>query len=226
MTSRGGPPPAGTPIPDRVRAAAGARELVPVWRNELGGLTYRAGERYLKWNPAGSGIDLDREVDRLTWVGHRHPVPEILDYVADAEGQLLVTRALPGVSAVELEARVAVRAIGEGLRALHEHLPVVGCPFNWSVESRGGADAPELDLLVVCHGDACAPNTIVGAQGRWTGHVDLGSLGLADRWADLAVASMSLEWNFGDGWEAEFFAAYGIDRDEDRIRFYRDLWRG
>jgi aminoglycoside phosphotransferase len=36
---------------------------------------------------------------------------------------------------------------------------------------------------VVCHGDACAPNTLIAAEGRWSGHVDLGMLGTADRWA-------------------------------------------
>ncbi|MGH6611992.1 MAG: phosphotransferase, partial [Burkholderiaceae bacterium] len=77
---------------------------------------------------------------------------------------------------------------------------------------------------VVCHGDACSPNTIIAPDGRPAGHVDLGSLGLADRWADLAVASVSLDWNFEPSWESEFFAAYGIERDEERIHFYRELW--
>src|SRR5262245_4550806 len=36
------------------------------------------------------------------------------------------------------------------------------------------------------HGDACAPNTLLAADGRWSGHVDLGLLGIADRWADGA----------------------------------------
>ena len=93
-----------------------------------------------------------------------------------------------------------------------------------SAEGRGALAPPTIDQLVVCHGDACVPNTLVDAAGRWAAHVDLGRLGLADRWADLAVASMSLGWNFGDGYEAAFFEAYGAERDELRIHFYRDLW--
>jgi kanamycin kinase len=224
-------------LPDAVsRVAPGASA---VWRNALGGLTFHDGDRFLKWNPVGTGITLDVEVERLGWARPHHPVPEVLDYLVDDDGQLLVTRALPGAGAVTrawlAEPRTAVRAIGEGLRALHENLPLDTCPYDWSVETRlAGADAsadalqlgppPEIDLLVVCHGDPCAPNTIIGEDGRWVGHVDFASLGVADRWADLAVASMSLGWNYGDDWEPEFFEAYGIRPDADRIRFYRELW--
>lgn len=218
-----GMPPTGTPIPDLVRAAAGDAELEEVWLNELGGLTYRAGDRYLKWSPPG-GPDLAGERARLDWAAPYHPVPEVVELRHDGGAQLLVTRALPGVSAVRLEPRVAARALGEGLRALHEDLPVAGCPFSRSAEERGGVDPPAVDRLVVAHGDPCVPNTLVGHDGRWTAHVDMGRLGLADHWADLAVASGNLDLNFGPGWQAEFFAAYGITRDEDRIRYYRHLW--
>lgn len=85
-------------------------------------------------------------------------------------------------------------------------------------------EAPPIDQLVVCHGDACAPNTLVLPDGRFSGHVDLGSLGVADRWADLAVATYSLSWNFPGNWEAVFFDAYGITADEERISYYRRLW--
>ncbi|HSH60007.1 MAG TPA: aminoglycoside 3'-phosphotransferase [Acidimicrobiales bacterium] len=85
------------------------------------------------------------------------------------------------------------------------------------------ADPPEVDHLVVCHGDACAPNTMIDA-GRWSGHVDLGSLGVADRWADLAIATWSTEWNYGPGWERTLFDAYGIEPDPARTAYYRLLW--
>ncbi len=85
-------------------------------------------------------------------------------------------------------------------------------------------DPPEPDRTVVCHGDACAPNTIVGADGTWTGLVDLGTLGVGDRWADLAVATWSTEWNYGPGWEDTLLDAYGIERDPDRIAYFRLLW--
>lgn len=33
-----------------------------------------------------------------------------------------------------------------------------------------------------------------------------------------------LDWNFGEGHQAELFDAYGIKPDHDRIRYYRELW--
>ncbi len=35
-------------------------------------------------------------------------------------------------------------------------------------------------------------------------------IGVGDRWADLAIASMSLDWNYGDGFQDQFFRAYGV----------------
>jgi kanamycin kinase len=77
---------------------------------------------------------------------------------------------------------------------------------------------------VVCHGDACAPNTLLRADGGFLAHVDLGALGVADRWADLAVAAWSTEWNYGVGLAPLLYESYGIDPDVERIDFYRLLW--
>jgi kanamycin kinase len=246
------------------RLAAGA-EIVPVWRNELGGLTFRLGEhRYVKWiasapDAAGTDeIDLLAEADRLVWAGRYATVPEVVETGRDETGQWLVTRAIAGESAVSprwlAEPQRAAEAIGRGLRRLHDALPVAGCPYTWSVEERlarfeervaAGAspedwmpeyrglavDAVREELhrvppvdLVVCHGDACAPNTLLDEHGEVAGHVDLGRLGVADRWADLAVAAWSTVWNYGPGFEAAVYRGYGIRPDEERIRYYRLLW--
>jgi kanamycin kinase len=78
--------------------------------------------------------------------------------------------------------------------------------------------------LVVCHGDACAPNTLLDDNGEWRAHVDLGGLGVGDRWADLAVMAWSTEWNYGTGWVMTVYDAYGVEPDEEKIRYYRLLW--
>lgn len=82
---------------------------------------------------------------------------------------------------------------------------------------------PDSEDLVVCHGDYCVPNILLGAEAV-VGYVDLGELGVADRWWDLAVATWSLTWNFGPGYEEGFLASYGVGRDNERIRFYRLLY--
>jgi kanamycin kinase len=84
--------------------------------------------------------------------------------------------------------------------------------------------APPVDQLVVCHGDACAPNTLLDDDGTFAALVDLGTLGVADRWADLAVAAWSTEWNYGPGLDTLLYDAYGVHPDPDRIAYYRLLW--
>jgi kanamycin kinase len=129
---------------------------------------------------------------------------------------------------------VAVRTIGAGLRMLHDRLPVRSCPFDWSAASRLSTltparrarvgEPPPVDQLVVCHGDVCAPNALIDDDGTCVGQVDFGSLGVADRWADLAVATWSAEWNYGPGWDGLLLDAYGIGPDPERTRYYRLLW--
>lgn len=251
-------------MPPTVQRLAPSMALSVVWRNELGGLTFegvRSDERvFLKWAPADAGLDLCAEAARLAWAGGFTAVPRVLDYTIDDEGECLVTAALPGRNAAEdrwrAEPATAVAAIGEGLRAFHDALPVESCPFAWSVEARAQqalrratageqrpadwhpihqhlsvvdalaalAEPPPVVDVVVCHGDSCAPNTLIDDEGRWSGHVDLGALGMADRWADIAIATWSTEWNYGPGWEAHLLAAYGIDRDPERSAYYRLLW--
>lgn len=221
------------PIPDPVTELAAGEPIELVWRNELDGLTFRCGDRFIKWNPRSTGIDLARERVRLEWLAPRHPAPPVVDWGEDADAQWLVTASLGGTHAVGDTWRArrpeAIRAMATGLRAIHA-VPTGDFPSEWTKESwvdRRPASigaAPETTDPVLVHGDACAPNTLVSDDGRWVGHVDLGDLAVGDRWADLAICSMSLDWNFGEGHQDEFFAAYGIEPDPRRINYYRALW--
>ena len=57
------------------------------------------------------------------------------------------------------------------------------------------------------------------------GQVDLANLGTPDRWADLAVATWSTEWNYGPGWDETLLSAYGVrPRSAARTEYYRMLW--
>ncbi len=85
------------------------------------------------------------------------------------------------------------------------------------------ATVPDGEDLVVCHGDYCPPNVLLQA-GRVTGYVDLGELGVADRWWDIAVGAWSVGWNFGDDLEPLFYESYGVTPDPARVHFYRLLY--
>ncbi|OSC41468.1 phosphotransferase [Mycobacterium decipiens] len=236
------------PPPAIVTRFAAGRPVLPVWVNELGGITFRvdsgvrAGTEFIKVARTGTA-DFANEARKLRWAAPYLAVPRVLGVGVDGDWTWLRTGALPGLSAVHPRWRaapqVAVRALGEGLRTLHDSLPVRSCPFDWSLTSRLAklaparraelGDPPPVDQLVVCHGDACSPNTVLDDDGGCCGHVDFGDLGVADRWADLAVATLSLHWNYPDCpgrvWDDEFFAAYGLEPDAARIDYYRRLWQ-
>ncbi|MGP7960630.1 phosphotransferase [Sanguibacter sp. A247] len=272
-------------VPAQVaRLAHAAEDVRAVWVNGAGGTTFRlcgpTGVRFVKWHPGPAATPGARTVDgrtgppgegalteeaaRLVWAReHGARVPVVLDLGADAEGTWLLTQGIAGLSAVAepwlARPVVAARAIGVGLRALHDALPVADCPWTWGTDVRRarararaassgpdgwtpeslspehhglGAeqaralleDVPSVDRLVVAHGDACAPNTLLADDGSYLATVDLGSLGVADRWADLAVASWSTTWNYGRDLTAELCAAYGVEPDARRLAYYRLLW--
>ena len=239
-----GAPPRPVEVPAPIRRAAGDQAVTPVWLNALGGLTFQLGEgperRFAKWAPTGSGLDLRAEAERCRWAASHLPVPAVLELGEDEDGGWLVTAGLPGENPVgerwrHQPERVAL-ALGRGLRRLHDTLPVADCPFAWPAADRVRAAAaagseiahlgptPPVDRLVVCHGDACVPNTLLDEDGACAGYVDLGSLGVADRWADLAVAVKSLEFNHGPGWDDVFWDAYGLRPDPVRVTYYSALW--
>src|SRR5580700_1511371 len=59
-----------------VTVVAADRTVTPVWENEAGGLTFAVGDGadrcFIKWTPAGSGIDLAAEADRMAWARPFH----------------------------------------------------------------------------------------------------------------------------------------------------------
>jgi aminoglycoside 3'-phosphotransferase-2 len=83
---------------------------------------------------------------------------------------------------------------------------------------------PADEDLVVAHGDACLANVMADAQGRFTGFVDCGRLGIADRAQDLTLACRSIEDDLDALWIPPFLAAYGAaPLDHRRDAFFRLL---
>ena len=167
----------GLEVPRIARRLAGATTPELAWRNDLDGLTFRIGARYLKWNPRSTGIDLERERVRLEWLSSRHPAPRVVGHGVDGDAQWLLTEALPGGPAVGDEWRArrpeAIAAIAAGLRAIHA-IPIDDVPAEWAAEGwvgrqpRSLGPRPPVDDAVLVHGDACAPNTLISADGAWT----------------------------------------------------------
>jgi kanamycin kinase len=242
-------------LADQLRSGA---TVVPVWRNEYGGLTVRletvGGIRrwYLKWVPDGAPCpDPLAEADRLLWAASFTPVPRVLDAGRDARGSWLLTAAVEvggeiASSAIEPRwhdrAERSAIAIGIGLRRFHDALPTDTCPFVRTAETRVAAlpaalgtaerattaaalgTPPPVDRPVVCHGDATVPNTLLDRVGRFVAHVDVGDLGVADRWSDIAVTTRSVTRRYGPGLEPLVLAAYGVAPDSERTAYYRALW--
>lgn len=93
---------------------------------------------------------------------------------------------------------------------------------GWTAEQVWQALQPLADFtpdLVVTHGDFSLDNLFVD-DGEVIGCIDVGRLGIADRYQDLA-----LMWNclgeFGPSSQHRFVEAYGIERiDEQRLQFH------
>ena len=166
------------------------------------------------------------------------PVPRVLDVGSDDEGAWLVTAASRAAArwtrAGSPTPDVAVRAIGAGLRALHDALPVAECPFDWGVPARAPGARP-VRRPRVARGPArptvssCATATLLAqhpARRRRTlgrarrprfarGRGPLGRPGRrgVERRVELRPGSRGRPPD-----------SYGIAPDAERSAYYRALW--
>lgn len=119
----------------------------------------------------------------------------------------------------------ARRAVAEGLMDLTDLDPA---HRGWSADrllaELTSAPVPEEDP-VVCHGDLSLDNVLVDPETqRLTGVLDVGRLGVADRWRDLAILLRNLRGEY-PGWDdrdhaGDLLRRYGTVLDDERLRFY------
>jgi aminoglycoside 3'-phosphotransferase-2 len=216
-----------------------------------GAWVYRAGPaHFIKSEPISPLAELPGEIARLRWLhGTGLPCPEVIDAADHGGRHWLLMTALPGhdlASTTRVTAADATRLMAEALRQLHA-LDPARCPFDHRARirvatasaryhaglydgedpSQGPADharllaeVPTSEDLVVTHGDACFPN-FMAEHGRFTGFIDCGRLGVADRYQDLALACRSLEHNYGADSIPAFLAAYGVtEPDRAKLDWY------
>ncbi len=154
--------------------------------------------------------------------------------------------------ATELAVAERVAHLAKTMRSLHGS-PVTECPFDMRIRERlldaeanirtGEVDESDFDAdragrsatsildelrawppfqedLVLTHGDFTPANILI----QPTGLLDLGRLGVADRYQDIALALRHVEDDFGPAWREPFARSYGIaDIDESKLAFFRLL---
>jgi aminoglycoside 3'-phosphotransferase-2 len=152
---------------------------------------------------------------------------------------------MPRADAAEI-----TRIAADALRDLHAR-PIEGCPFDQSLarqiesvharlddgaidpddfaEDGGPKKAfaellsmmPTNEDLVLTHGDACLPNFLVDGR-HFSGFVDCGRVGIADRYRDLALTCDSIGEIMGETWVPAFLTRYGVpDPDPRHLAFYQ-----
>ena len=86
---------------------------------------------------------------------------------------------------------------------------------------------PEEDF-VLSHGDFCLPNIFIENK-KFSGFVDIGRMGIAARYQDIALCYRSLKHNFAGTFngisygrfdEKLFFEKLGIEPDWEKIKYY------
>lgn len=238
------------PLPPTVATLFGES---PTWSDShegrSGGVVSVNGAYWLKRGPKAVA-----EYQRLTWLRDRGmAVPEVAAFeddvlvLVDAGAPSLAAR----TNSDSAHAASIGAVLGGLLRRLHG-IPVADCPFDGRLDvvlakarrhvveglvdpddfdhdnagstpeeilARLLAQRPGSEDLVVAHGDFTPPNVLENEV-----LLDVGALGVADRYRDLALAVRDLRADFGEAEVAAFFAAYGLaEPDENRLAYYRLL---
>lgn len=120
---------------------------------------------------------------------------------------------------LDVRLAAAARRIGEGRVDAADFEPEHAGRTPAALLDELHATRPADEDLVVVHGDWCYPNVVFEGEDRW-GMVDLAGLGVSCRWHDLGIGARTTSHNLGEAAIPAFFAGYGIEPDEDRVRYY------
>ena len=76
-----------------------------------------------------------------------------------------------------------------------------------------------VDKLYFSHGDTSLPN-IFASKDKFTGFIDVGECGIADKWFDLAICEKSIRRNYGEEYISKFYKELNIIPEQDKIDYY------
>ncbi|MFC3419478.1 phosphotransferase [Salinicoccus hispanicus] len=150
-----------------------------------------------------------REYKRLLWMEMNkvNGVPKPVT-LYEEDGAYMFYLALPGIDAGAFLKRQqpgtiisTLRQIGRYLSFLHKQ-NIDECPFIYS------EDSIHTDLAFT-HGDFNLSNVIVN-ENYITGSVDMGSVGVRDRYFDLAVMTLDIRKTLGSEYVQYFYEGYRI----------------
>ncbi|MFY1659180.1 APH(3'') family aminoglycoside O-phosphotransferase [Micromonospora sp. WMMD1274] len=196
------------------------------------------GPRLLDWRATEHGVCLITSAvagvpaDRLNAAQLAQAWPSIIDTLVRLHSvpasSCLYDRTLHEMMAL---ARATVAENRVHAEFLPQHL--IGTPpvvilegLERDLSSRQEQEASDA---VVCHGDLCLPNILINTDTSLvTGLIDLGRLGRADPYADIALllANAREVWPDEDAArraDDDFVSRYGITLDPERLDFYLRL---
>ncbi|MDO5569358.1 MAG: aminoglycoside 3'-phosphotransferase [bacterium] len=73
--------------------------------------------------------------------------------------------------------------------------------------------------LCFSHGDISLPN-IFAKNGSFSGFIDVGDCGIADKWFDIAIATRTIIRNYGEEYLKDFYKGINIIPDKFKINYY------
>lgn len=73
--------------------------------------------------------------------------------------------------------------------------------------------------LCFSHGDPSLPN-IFGIRDKFTGFIDVGECGVADKWFDIAICEKSIRRNLGEEYVSKFYEMLNIKQDKEKVSYY------
>lgn len=192
----------------------------------------------LKAEPLADTSNLLREKENLDWLSSKLPVPKAEWYRRENGWEWLLMEYLPGSASYAYKPKGDVgKLLGESLKAFHQlnskgmsntsnqtEVVLGKLESEFSTEYVGIKTLlPQAWDLVVSHGDYCLPNVFL-QDGGLAGYIDVGTLGVYDRYHEIYLCLWSLKYNKLEEESDNFLKAYGISQlDQDKMKIMSTL---